>query len=198
MVKTEINCAAAGVSKYKPGKKSIIDIGGEDIKIIHCDEKDNVSNFYMNDKCASGTGSFISEIADRAEINIAEMSHLAAQSTYDQELNSFCTVFAKTEIMKWIFDGMSIDDIARGVYYSIANRVAKMKIDKDNPVVMIGGVIAHHHYLKTLLSEKFEMNIEINPFPQYTVAEGAALLALKQYGRLNAPKKQEMAGASIE
>ena len=197
MVKTEINCAAAGVSKYYPGIKNIIDIGGEDIKIIRCDEKDAVASFYMNDKCASGTGSFISEIADRAEINISEMSHLAAQSSYDQELNSFCTVFAKTEIMKWIFDGMSIDDISRGVYYSIANRLAKMKIDPGVPAFMIGGVIGHHPYLQTLLSEKFNMEIEINPYPQFTVAEGAALLAMKQFGILNASKPEEMADASL-
>ena len=188
MIKTEINCAAAGVSKYYPGEKNIIDIGGEDIKIIRCDANDAVANFYMNDKCASGTGSFISEIAERAEISISEMSHLAAQSSYDQELNSFCTVFAKTEIMKWIFEGMSIDDISRGIYYSIANRVAKLKLDASVPTVMIGGVIAHHHFLQTLLGEKFDLHIDINPNPQYVVSEGAALLAQKQYDRQFSPE----------
>jgi len=195
MVKTEINSAAAGVSKYYPGDKNIIDIGGEDIKIIRCNDKNAVANFYMNDKCASGTGSFLSEIAEKAEINITEMSRLAAQSSFNQELNSFCTVFAKTEIMKWIFDGMSIDDISRGIYYSIANRVAKMKLDPDIPTIMIGGVIAHHPFLQTLLGDKFGMDIEINSDPQYTVSEGAALLALRNYNRINlkdsAPKEKE-------
>jgi predicted CoA-substrate-specific enzyme activase len=185
MVKTEINCAAAGVSKYYPGEKNIIDIGGEDIKIIRCDGNNAVANFYMNDKCAAGTGSFLSEIAERADINITEMSHLAEQSSYDQELNSFCTVFAKTEIMKWIFDGMSITDISRGIYYSIANRVAKMKLDPSVPTIMIGGVIAHHHFLQTLLGEKFDMQIDINPNPQYVVSEGAALIALRQFKTMN-------------
>ena len=197
MVKTEINCAAAGVSKYYPGDKNIIDIGGEDIKIVRCDGNNAVANFYMNDKCASGTGSFISEIAERAEINISEMSHLAAQSSYDQELNSFCTVFAKTEIMKWIFDGMSIDDISRGIYYSIANRVAKMKLDHSVPTIMIGGVIAHHHFLQTLLGEKFDMHIDINPNPQYVASEGAALLALRRYTEMNSTESKTKVKESI-
>ncbi len=197
MVKTEINCAAAGVSKYYLGEKNIIDIGGEDIKIIRCNNNNAVDKFYMNDKCAAGTGSFITEIAERAEINISEMSHLAAQSSYDQELNSFCTVFAKTEIMKWIYEGMSIDDIARGIYYSIANRVAKLTIDPSVPTIMIGGVIANHHFLQTLLSEKFDMHMDINPNPQYVTSEGAALIALRKYNELNSVKSETEVKESI-
>lgn len=181
IVKTEINCAAAGVSKYFHGEKNIIDIGGEDIKIIRCDSEDHIGNFYMNDKCAAGTGSFLTEISERAEINISEMSSLAEHSEYDKELNSFCTVFAKTEIMNWIMEGMSNQDIARGIYISIANKVAKMRLDPGIPTLMIGGVIAHHPYLKTLLSEKFDKDIETVEAPQYVVSLGAAIIAQKYY-----------------
>lgn len=182
IIKTEINCAAAGVSHFFKGEKNIIDIGGEDIKIIRCDNENHVKNFYMNDKCAAGTGSFLSEIAERAEINISEMSSLASLSNYDKELNSFCTVFAKTEIMNWIFDGMKTEDIARGIYISIANKVAKMRLDPGIPTYMIGGVIAHHPYLKTLLNEKFDKDIQIVDNPQYIVAFGAAVLAKQAFG----------------
>ncbi len=161
--------------------KNVIDIGGEDIKVIHCGEGNTVSNFFMNDKCAAGTGSFLSEIAERAEIDISEMSHLAARSNYEKELNSFCTVFAKTEIMNWIFDGISIEDIARGIYLSIANKVAKMRLLPDVPTVMIGGVIANHPYLQSLLNEKFNTDIKILEEPQHTVSLGAAIIAQKQY-----------------
>lgn len=181
IIKTEINCAAAGASKNFPGAKNIIDIGGEDIKVIHCDEDNSISNFYMNDKCAAGTGSFLSEIAGRAEIDISEMSHLAARSTYNKELNSFCTVFAKTEIMNWIFDGISIEDTSRGIYLSIAGKVAKMKLLPGIPTIMIGGVIANHHYLQSLLNDKFNIDIKINDDPQYVVAHGAAIIASRQY-----------------
>lgn len=185
IIKTEINCAAAGVSRDYKGAKNIIDIGGEDIKIIQCDESDNVLNFYMNDKCAAGTGSFLAEIAERAEIPVSEMSHLAAQSNYDKELNSFCTVFAKTEIMKWTFDGVSIEDTARGIYLSIANRVAKMKLVPGIPTIMVGGVIANHPYLQSLLSERLNQNILVPDEPQHLVSLGAAIIAQKTWMREN-------------
>jgi len=190
IIKTEINCGAAGVSRDFNGAKNIIDIGGEDIKVIHCDDQNAVTNFYMNDKCAAGTGSFLSEIAERAEIDISEMSHLAARSNYDKELNSFCTVFAKTEIMQWIFDGMSIEDIARGIYLSIANKVAKMKLLPDVPTVMIGGVIANHPYLQSLLNEKFSANIELVEEPQHTVSLGAAIIAQKYWNKQKTVKNE--------
>lgn len=183
IVKTEINCAAAGVSQYHSGEKNIIDIGGEDIKIIKCDHENHVANFYMNDKCAAGTGSFLSEIAERAEINISEMSSLASLSSYDKELNSFCTVFAKTEIMNWIFDGMTTQDISRGIYISIANKVAKMRLEPGIPTYMIGGVIAHHPYLKVLLNEKFDKDIQIIDAPQFVVSYGAAIIAQQHYDK---------------
>ncbi len=179
LVKTEINCAAAGVSHFFNGSKNIIDIGGEDIKITQCDKENNIANFYMNDKCAAGTGAFLTEISERAGINISEMSSLAANSDYEKELNSFCTVFAKTEIMKWVFEGMSNQDISRGVYISIANKVAKMRLIHGIPTFMIGGVIEHHPYLSSMLSVNFKEEIKIINNPQFVVSFGAALLAMK-------------------
>ncbi|MBK9283007.1 MAG: hypothetical protein IPM51_01665 [Sphingobacteriaceae bacterium] len=177
LIKTEINCAATGVSLNHPGEKNIIDIGGEDIKVIRCDKDNNVQNFYMNDKCAAGTGSFLAEIAEKANISISEMSGMAELSSYDKELNSFCTVFAKTEIMNWVFEGMKMEDIARGIYISIANRVSKMRLDSGIPTYMIGGVIAYHPYLKVLLNEKFGKDIQIIEQPQFAVSLGAAIIA---------------------
>lgn len=175
--KTEINCAAVGVSKYIDAAKCIIDIGGEDIKIIHCDENNSVENFYLNDKCAAGTGSFITEIAERADVSVADMSKLAQQSDYKKELNSFCTVFAKTEIMSWIFDGIPLPDIAKGIYLSITNRVAKMRLKSDTSIVMIGGVIANHPYLRDMLEKRLNVKISTIQNPQFTVSYGAAIMA---------------------
>ncbi len=191
IVKTEINSAAAAVSFVYPGEKNIIDIGGEDIKIIRCDKDNNVMNFYMNDKCAAGTGSFLAEIAERANINISEMSSMASLSKYDKELNSFCTVFAKTEIMNWIFDGMTNEDISKGIYISIANKVAKMRLDPGIPTYMIGGVIAHHPYLQTLLNDTFRKDIQIVDSPQHVVSYGAAVIAQQNYLRKNIETEEE-------
>ncbi|MDI1353604.1 MAG: 2-dehydropantoate 2-reductase [bacterium] len=193
IIKTEINCAAAGVAEFHPGEKNIIDIGGEDIKIIHANHDNQVANFYMNDKCAAGTGAFLEEISERAEINISDMSSLAAHSSYDKELNSFCTVFAKTEIMSWVFDGMPKPDIARGIYISIANKVTKMRLFPNIPTLMIGGVIEHHPYLSIILSKKFNIEIKTIDHPQFIVSFGAASIAKHQWEVLNksgSPKKE--------
>ncbi|HQQ94279.1 MAG TPA: 2-dehydropantoate 2-reductase [Bacteroidia bacterium] len=185
IVKTEINCAAAGVAEYRRGEKNIIDIGGEDIKVIHANADDQVANFFMNDKCAAGTGAFLEEISERAEINIEDMSSLAAHSDFDKELNSFCTVFAKTEIMSWVFDGMPRPDIARGIYISIANKVSKMRLFPNIPTLIIGGVIAHHPYLSILLGKKFNKEIITIDHPQYVVSLGAALIAKQTWDMQN-------------
>jgi len=192
MVKTEINCAAAGVSNLYPGAKNIIDIGGEDIKIIRCNGYDNVDSFYLNDKCAAGTGSFITEIAERADIKVSEMSDLASKSKYKTELNSFCTVFAKTEIMKWLYDGVSLEDMARGIYLSLANKVARLNIDTSIPSYIIGGVIAHHYYLKTLLEERLLKQVFIVDNPQHVVSHGAALIAKQHFFKNRENKKETL------
>ncbi len=181
IIKTEIHCAAVGASHYHSGEKTIIDIGGEDIKVIRCDANNHVENFYLNDKCAAGTGAFITEIADRAELDISQMSNLAAKSHSPQEINSFCTVFAKTEIMGWLFNGVAKEDLARGIYISIANRVGKLRVDTSVPIFLIGGVAAYHPYLKTLLEEKFQQTVHIIDKPIYVVSFGAALLAQKHF-----------------
>jgi activator of 2-hydroxyglutaryl-CoA dehydratase len=132
----------------------------------------------MNDKCAAGTGSFLSEIAERAQISVDEMSSLAAHSNYSNPLNSFCTVFAKSEIMNWIYDGMTREDIARGIYLSIAGRIAKLRIDPGIPNLMIGGVAAYHPYLKNILNEMFIGGVMITDSPQFMVSYGAAIMAM--------------------
>jgi predicted CoA-substrate-specific enzyme activase len=181
LYKTEIQCAAAGLMHAYPETKTIIDIGGEDIKIILTGKSGEVDEFYMNSKCAAGTGTFITEIAERAELNLETMSDLASKSTFNRELNSFCTVFAKTEIMKWIFEEVPVNDLARGIYVSIVNRVAKLKINKKLPIYMIGGVIKYHPFLKILMEEKFNSAVMVPENPQMVNSLGAALFAMKQY-----------------
>ena len=180
---TEIQCAARRAYQQLGTGCSIIDIGAEDIKAIEVDAKGHVSNFYMNSKCAAGTGAFLTEMAERVEIDIDDMSKLAALSSTSKELNSFCTVFSKTEVMKWMFDQVPIEDIARGIYLSLANRVLKLKLDSDLPLYLAGGVVAHHPYLRTLLEELFGRQVGVLRDPQYCVAAGAALFAERHVRR---------------
>jgi activator of 2-hydroxyglutaryl-CoA dehydratase len=85
--------------------------------------------------------------------------------------------------MNWLFEGMSMQDIARGIYISIANKVAKMRLDPGIPTYMIGGVIQHHPYLKELLNEKFKKDIKVVDGPQYLVSYGAAIIAMQGFSK---------------
>jgi len=175
--KTELICAAAGVSVFHPVRKCILDIGGEDIKIIESDERGGVVSFFMNDKCSAGTGTFITEIAERSELDIAEMSELARRSTSRRVMNSFCTVFAKSEILGWKFAGTPIEEVARGIYLSVVDRICKLPLKRELPLFVCGGVIAYHPYLGELLAEAIGTEVHVVTDPQYTVAVGAAAMA---------------------
>lgn len=177
MTKTEIYCASAGVSSLCSEEKTIIDVGGEDVKVIRSSSAGKVLDFYMNTKCAAGTGTFITEIAERAEIDISLMSGLAAKSKFSSELNSFCTVFAKTEIMKWLFNDVPVEDVAKGIYLSIVNRISKIRMEKNLKIYLIGGVAAFHPYLKNIIEEKFNTVVVVPDNPQFMSALGAAVLA---------------------
>jgi 2-dehydropantoate 2-reductase len=184
--KTEIHCAARGVYQLTGTGSNIIDIGAEDIKVITIDNTGAVQHFYMNSKCASGTGAFLTEMAEKVEIPIDEMSKLAALSSTSKEINSFCTVFAKTEVMKWSFDQVPIEDIARGIYLSLTNRIHKLKTNLDLPVVLAGGVIAYHPLLRTLLADRFQKPVSVISNPQFCVAFGAALFAQRHANTIRA------------
>lgn len=181
LTKTELICASAGISVSRPIHKSLLDIGGEDIKIVESGEKGEVIKFFMNDKCSAGTGTFITEIAARAELTADEMTALARESSSSRIMNSFCTVFAKSEILGWKLGNVPIEDIARGIYLSVIDRIGKLPMRTDLPIFLCGGVIAYHPYLADLLAEALGVQVQIVDDPQYAVALGAAVLAAKEY-----------------
>ena len=192
ITKTEIYSASAGVSVLCNEEKTIVDIGGEDVKVIKSAEDGKVLDFYMNTKCAAGTGTFITEIAERAEIDLSRMSELAAKSNFRKELNSFCTVFAKTEIMQWLFEDAPVEDVAKGIYISIVNRISKIRMDRSLPIYLIGGVAEFHPYLKNVMEEKFDCKIIIPDKPQLVSAFGAAVLAKKFEDKVTSRQKKRV------
>ncbi|MGA2295984.1 MAG: acyl-CoA dehydratase activase [FCB group bacterium] len=177
IVKTELYCASTGISKLYPFDKNIIDIGGEDVKVIKSAANGKIQDFYMNTRCAAGTGAFITEVAERAEIELSKMSDYAEKSITNRELNSFCTVFAKTEIMQWIFDDVPVEDIAKGIYISVVNRIKKIPMDKSLPIVLIGGVAQFHSYFKIIMEELLKQDVTVPQNPQFINAFGAAIYA---------------------
>jgi predicted CoA-substrate-specific enzyme activase len=175
--KTEIGCHAKGCYHYFPSSITIIDIGGQDNKIIKLDEKGRRTGFKMNRKCAAGTGAFLEEMSARLDIPLAEMDGLAKQSDTMVKLGSFCTVFSATEVLENIRQGKKVTDIIKGIFFSMIKRVLEMDSLTDK-VVMSGGVVAHNPYLVKMAEEIIGREILIPEHPQLTGAVGAALYAM--------------------
>ena len=178
--KTEISCHAKGAYHYFPKKITIIDIGGQDTKVIKLDEKGKIIRFKMNRKCAAGTGAFIEEIAYRLDIPLTELNGLAAKSTSNVPLASFCTVFAKTEILTRIKEGEKVEDLIKSAFGSVIKRIIEMT-EIEGTVVLSGGVIAYNSIVGEILKTELKADILIPPHPQLTGAIGAALFALENY-----------------
>jgi predicted CoA-substrate-specific enzyme activase len=176
--KTEISCHAKGFFLYFPIATTVIDIGGQDNKIIKLVDEGRRVAFKMNRKCAAGTGAFLEEMATRLDVALEEMNRLANQSTDMVKLGSFCTVFSATEVLENIRRGKKLPDIVKGVYFSMVKRVLEMDSLTEN-VVMTGGVVAHNAYLVKMTEEIIGRPILVPEFPQFTGAIGAALYAME-------------------
>ncbi len=176
--KTEIGCHARGCFHYFPFSTTIIDIGGQDNKVIKVDEKGLRTGFKMNRKCAAGTGAFLEEMAMRLDIALKDMDELAGQSENMVKLGSFCTVFSATEVLENIRQGKKLPDIVKGVYFSMIKRVLEMD-SLTEKVVMTGGVVAHNPFLVKMTEEIIGRKILVPEYPQLTGATGAALYAIK-------------------
>jgi predicted CoA-substrate-specific enzyme activase len=179
--KTEISCHAKGSFFHLPRAHTLIDIGGQDSKIIRIDSSGKRIGFKMNRKCAAGTGAFLEEIAYRLKIPIEELNELAEKAEREVHLGSYCTVFTATELLAKIREGVEARDLVRGVFGSVLKRALEMD-PLEGKIAMSGGVVAHNPFLVEMFGRKLEREIFIPPLPQYTGALGAALFALDQKG----------------
>ena len=175
--KTEIGCHASGCYLYFPEEITVIDIGGQDNKIIKLDKAGRRKSFKMNRKCAAGTGAFLEEMSARLDIPLDEMDGLALRSEDMVKLGSFCTVFSATEVLENIRHGKKINDIVKGVFFSVIKRVLEMDAMTEK-VVMTGGVVAHNPYLVIMAEEMIGRKVLVPEHPQLTGAIGAALYAM--------------------
>jgi predicted CoA-substrate-specific enzyme activase len=174
--KTEISCHARGCYFYYPMAATIIDIGGQDNKVIKIDNKGRRISFKMNRKCAAGTGAFLEEISPRLDVPLEKMNHLAMQSTNIVELGSYCTVFSATEVLERIREGKKRPDIVKGLFLSVIKRVMEMD-SLSEKVVMTGGVVAHNPFLVKMIEGIIGREVLVPEYPQFTGAIGAALFA---------------------
>jgi predicted CoA-substrate-specific enzyme activase len=175
--RTEIGCHARGCRHYYAGALTIVDVGGQDSKIIKLDDQGRQAGFKMNRKCAAGTGSFLEEIARKLDLPLADLNGLAEAAPSTARIGSYCTVFSATEVLDRIREGERVDAIIRGLFDSVARRILEMDT-LTGRVVMTGGVVAHNPVVATLLGERAHVRVEIAPHPQEMGAFGAACLAL--------------------
>lgn len=178
--KSEIHCHAAGVHWLFPEVRTIIDIGGQDSKGIRLNDRGEVENFNMNDKCAAGTGRFLETMAGALQIPLDDFGPCALRAEQAVRVSSTCTVFAETEVISHIARGKKRDDILLGVCQSIVDRVAAMvrSIGVTAPAGMTGGVAKNAAVVK-LMEDRLRLPLLLPPEPQITGALGAALMARK-------------------
>jgi len=176
---TEISCHARGAHFLNPEVRTIIDIGGQDSKVIALEDSGIVHNFVMNDKCAAGTGRFIEVMSAALGIPLKDAGALSLQSQNQAKVSSTCVVFAESEVISLVAKGMKKIDILAGIHHAIAERVSGLsKLAGVRPAVFMSGGVAKNkgvvYHLERAIGEK----IFVPEDPQIVGAIGAALYAL--------------------
>ncbi len=174
--RSEITCIGRAGSHLLGGSLTVVDIGGQDNKIVHLDADGRVASFKMNRKCAAGTGAFIEEIAHRLDLEADEMNALASSTGESVEIGSYCTVFTGTEIIHHIRTGQRREAIIRGVYESVVKRIFEMD-GLGERVFFSGGVVTTHPVLRDIFEDMLGVPVHVPEHPQFTGAIGAALYA---------------------
>lgn len=175
---SEISCHAKGIYFLVPTARTIIDIGGQDAKAIRLDSNGGIKQFFMNDKCAAGTGRFLEVMARVLETTLDKMAELDEQATDTAPISSTCTVFAESEVISQLSNGESRNNIIKGVHLSVASRACGLAyrggLEKD--VVMTGGVAQNAGVVRAVAGV-LKTDVIVAPNPQTTGALGAALFA---------------------
>lgn len=176
-VSSEILCHAKGITHFFPEARTVIDIGGQDSKMISLGPEGKVMNFVMNDRCAAGTGKFIEMVSLMLDIPLDEMGGIAS-SGETCEISSMCAVFAESEIIGLTQSGTPEASVLRGVFRSVARRTLAMagRLGLVPEVVFTGGV-ARNQAVKAAIETEAGVSLLVPPEPQITGALGAALIA---------------------
>lgn len=176
---SEITCQAKGVRRFYPEAEVIIDIGGQDFKVIQLNHDGRVSNFAMNDKCAAGTGRYLELMANIFSMDLDAFGRGADFTNGGANITSVCTVFAETEVVNHVSKGTEEKEIIAGVFMAVSRRVyslAKRLIGNNHSLVFTGGVAKNDGIAKAL-ELVTRCTIQVPREPQITAALGAALFA---------------------
>jgi len=174
---TEITCHAKGIISLFPKAKTIIDVGGQDIKAIKIDATGKTTDFVMNDKCAAGSGRFIEVIADTLGVPLDKVGDLSLQSKNPAKISNICTIWAQQEVAASLAQGIPVSDLLAGVHQSLAERINTMvnRLRVEDAVIVTGGGAKNRGLLKAL-SEQLGHEILVPDEPLITGALGAALM----------------------
>ncbi|MFH1852540.1 MAG: acyl-CoA dehydratase activase [Candidatus Neomarinimicrobiota bacterium] len=177
---TEITCHAVGARHLFPAVRTVIDIGGQDAKVIHLAADGQLVDFAMNDKCAAGTGRFLEVMAQRLEVDLDQLGDMALQAEKAVTISSTCTVFAESEVVSLVARNHPRAEIVRGLHVAIVNRVWSQvqTVGIHGQVAMTGGVARNRGVVK-LLEQRLGLDLQIHSEPQIVGALGAAVLARK-------------------
>lgn len=175
---TEITCHARGAFFVYPETRTVIDIGGQDSKVIRLDKQGRNVDFQMNDKCAAGTGRFLEVMARALEVKLEDLGRLSRSAQRTIKISSMCTVFAESEVVSLIAENQPQEVIIRGLHDAIADRILGMvrRVGVEEKVTLTGGV-AKNEGVVLALEERLEVKVFVPPEPQIIGALGAALLA---------------------
>ena len=174
---TEITCHARGAHHLAPDTRTVLDVGGQDSKVVAVDERGNVRDFVMNDKCAAGTGRFLQVMTGVLDMTLDEMGDAALRGT-PVPLNSMCAVFAETEVIGLIAQGVSKDDLAASIVASVARRLKALtgRVPLVPGCAFTGGLATNPAFAR-IFSETLGLAVTVSRMPQATGALGAALIA---------------------
>ncbi len=175
---TEISCYAKGMVHLFPDVRTVIDIGGQDSKVIAVGKNGKAVDFAMNDKCAAGTGRFLEVTARALQLDLSDLGEISARATRDVPISSICTVFAESEVITLVAEGAERADIVAGLHRAIARRVGAMvKRVGANPVIAFAGGVAKNPGVQRALERELGVSLVVPPEPQIVGALGAALIA---------------------
>jgi predicted CoA-substrate-specific enzyme activase len=177
--RTEIACHARAAYFYYPKRITVVDVGGQDNKIIHINENGRRDSFKMNRKCAAGTGAFLEEVAQRMDVPLNQIDSLARQASHVVHMGSYCTVFTKTEILAHMRMGEKVPEIVAGLIESVVKRIVEMDT-LSGEVVVTGGVVEHIPILAEMLARHLDHPVHILSNAQLAGAFGAALMAAEE------------------
>ena len=176
---SELTCHSKGAHSFIPSIRTIIDVGGQDCKVIKVDKNGKMLDFAMNDKCAAGTGRFLEVMAKTLELKLDELGPISLEAKNPAKITSQCSVFAETEVVSLMADDTEVSDIIAGIHDAVASRIMTLvyRVGLESDVTISGGVAKNVGVVSYLESRMGLKTVKLPVDPQIIGAMGAALIA---------------------